>query len=120
MSIKSLLLTGALIATIASFIVAPQLLNMVVALVFMGAIPFTNYSIPPLFMLFGYPVIMLLAIFWVAKQPQFIRNKVQKDIVYRSQARKKISKTISAHKKNGATTTNRRRATRRHYKSVEV
>ncbi len=111
MNHKALFTTGTFIALAGCFIVSPQLLNDLFALIFTGVIPFTNFTIPPIFILFGYPLIIVAIILWLARQPLFIHDKTKQDRVYRSQARKKVIKQ---------TTTPQKQQTRRHYRRVEA
>ncbi len=79
-----------LIACVVALCIVPGLLTSLFALFFIGMIPFTNYVVPPLFMLACYGVVVVYGVYWVAAQTQTISNPVARDIASRKRARKVI------------------------------
>lgn len=65
------------------------------ALVFLGMIPGTSLSIPPVFMMIAYPVAIIAAIFWLAHQPLYIGSHDKQEKTARAVARKRVAQKTS-------------------------
>jgi hypothetical protein len=50
--------------------------EIVIALLVMGVIPGSDMTIPPMMMLVTYPVLFLIALWWISTQPFFIGERV--------------------------------------------
>ncbi len=66
------------------------------AFVFMGMIPFTSYSLPPLIMLMAYLLLIGWGIYWLATQPVFTPENSKRTALVREKTKKRISKKVSA------------------------
>lgn len=64
-------------------------------LVFLGLIPGTNLSIPPVVMMILYPLAILAAIYWLAHQPLYIGSQEKQEKTARAVARKRVAKKTS-------------------------
>lgn len=62
------------------------------ALVFLGMIPGTDMSIPPLVMMLFYPVAIIGAVYWLAHQPLYIGSQQKQEKTARAVARKRVAK----------------------------
>lgn len=78
------------------------------ALVFMGMIPFTTYSLPPLVMLAVYILLIGLAVYWLATQPVFIPDNSKREPLIRDKARKRVTKKVTTSSKARHTRPSRR------------
>lgn len=65
------------------------------ALVFLGAIPGTNFSIPPAIMMIAYPLAIIAALTWLARQPLYIGSQEKQEKTARAVARKRVAKKTS-------------------------
>lgn len=85
-----------------------DLFGAVFALVFLGMIPGTNFSIPPVVMMIGYPLAIIAAVSWLAHQPLYIGSQEKQEKTARAMARKRVAKKTAAAK------------TRRRYRKAEA
>jgi hypothetical protein len=76
--------------------------EIVIALLVMGVVPGSDMTIPPMMMLISYPVLFLIALWWISTQPFFIGERVSatarptRMVVKKSHATK--PKTVTARK----------------------
>jgi hypothetical protein len=85
-----------IITLIITFLIAvfiwPMILDVLFSFVFLGLIPGTTLSIPPVLMMLLYPIAVLLAIRWLARQPMYFGSKAKQEQTARALARKRITK----------------------------
>lgn len=62
------------------------------ALVFLGAIPGTDFSIPPAIMMIAYPLAIIVVLIWLARQPLYIGSQEKQEKTARAVARKRVAK----------------------------
>lgn len=72
-----------------------NLFGILFELVFLGMIPWTNLSIPPVIMMIFYPIAIVAAVFWLAHQPLYIGSKEKQEKTARAVARKRVAKKTS-------------------------
>lgn len=68
------------------------------AFIFMGMIPFTSYSLPPLVMLVAYLLLIGWAVYWLATQPVFTPENSKRGSLVREKARRRVSKKVSTRR----------------------
>jgi len=89
---KEVFVTCLIILAIAALILVPGAFDAAFALVFLGMIPFTSYSIPPLAMLIIYALLITLGIRWLFVQPVLIPDTKRREALSRSKARRRVIK----------------------------
>ncbi len=95
---KRTLLKVLVIATLLFCIVQLNLLGAIFALLFLGLVPGTDFSIPPAVMMVLYPIAILGAIYWLAHQPLYIGSQQKQEKTARAVARKRVAKKTSTAK----------------------
>lgn len=83
------------VAILVICVVQLNLLGALFALIFLGMIPGTDLSIPPLVMMLLYPVAIVGAIYWLAHQPLYIGSQEKQEKTARAVARKRVAKKTS-------------------------
>lgn len=82
------------LVTISVFLVClvmvPGMFDMLFALVFVGMVPFTSYTIPPLIMLLCYVTFITLGIYLLANGLATASNVTRREIASRERARKQV------------------------------
>ena len=66
------------------------------ALVFIGMIPFTSYTIPPLIMLIIYIALIITGVRWIITQSLRIPNAAEYDSMAREKARARVAKKVGS------------------------
>jgi hypothetical protein len=79
-------------------IVRPEILGSIFALIFLGLIPGTDWSIPSLVMFPIYAVVAIITLYWLIRQPLYIGNMSRQEKTARALARKKVLKTKTKKK----------------------
>lgn len=82
--------TALIIVAVFLLIVRPEILGSIFALVFLGLIPGTDFSIPSIVMFPIYAVVAILVIYWLVRQPMYVGNMSRQEKTARSIARKKV------------------------------
>lgn len=83
------------VAILVICIIKLDILGMLFALVFLGMIPGTTMSIPPIIMMLLYPAAIIAAIYWLAHQPLYIGSQEKQERTARAVARKRVAKKTS-------------------------
>lgn len=83
------------VAILVICVVQLNLLGALFALIFLGMIPGTDLSIPPLVMMLTYPIAIVGAIYWLAHQPLYIGSQEKQEKTARAVARKRVAKKTS-------------------------
>lgn len=99
---------GLAILALVLLVLTPGGFEALFALVFMGMIPFTTYSLPPMVMLAIYLLLIGLAVYWLATQPVFIPDNSKREPLVREKARKRVTKKVTTSSKARSTRPSRR------------
>ena len=83
------------VAILVICVVKLNIFSILFALVFLGMIPGTDLSIPPVVMMLLYPLAIIAAIYWLAHQPLYIGSKEKQEKTARAVARKRVAKKTS-------------------------
>lgn len=105
-------LTVFILVAVILLIVRPEILGSVFALIFLGLIPGTDWSIPSLVMFLVYAVVAVLVIRWLVRQPLYIGNMSKQEKTARAIARKKVLKSKAKKAPARKSTARRSRAKR--------
>ncbi len=84
------------------------------ALLVMGIVPGTSWTIPAWLMLVAYPLLFFTVLRWLTRQPMFIGSQAHNEKVARSLARKRVTKTA----KKTVRKSPKLETTRRRYRSA--
>lgn len=87
----------------------PSLFDAVFAFIFVGVIPFTNTTIPPVIMMPIYAALIILGVYYLTKQSSITVNPIKREEAGRKRARKKIYKQTNTRKSAAKTTRPKKR-----------
>ncbi len=79
-----------IIAAIALVVCVPKVLDNLVALLLVGRIPFTHYTIPSLAMLAVYAILLAVGVYSMANLAMSVASPIQRDETARKRARQKV------------------------------
>ena len=96
------------IFAIAMFIMVPELLESIFALLFIGIVPVTGYIIPTGVMLLIYGALLTVAIYAITHQHAVVANKTRREAASREMARKKVLKTVKLTSSKKKTSTSKK------------
>lgn len=75
-----------------------KVLDGLFALIFLGMVPGTDMSIPPTVMMLVYPVAIVGAVYWLARQPLYVGSRESQQKTARAVARKRVAKKTATKK----------------------
>lgn len=98
------------IVCIAAFAIAlvPGAFDALFALVFIGMVPFSDYTLPPAVMLALYTLLIVLGLRWIIVQPLLMTDAKKREVIERTKARKRVMKK-TAHTHSATHTAKRKR-----------
>lgn len=76
----------------------PSLFDAVFAFIFVGVIPFTNTTIPPVIMMPIYSALIILGVYHLTKQSSITASPAKREEAGRKRARKKVYKQTNTRK----------------------
>lgn len=92
------------------FLFYPEVIDAAIALVFVGVIPFTAYTIPMTVMFAIYAVLLLVGVITLKRQLDIAYNPRQREVASRNRARTIIQKkSVVTNKKKTVTAKTRKR-----------
>lgn len=85
------------IIAIIVFFAYPQVYEELLALVFVGAIPFTSYTLSPLLMLVTYALFLAVLVYAFARQIINVSDPARRESASRDRARQAVKKKVSSN-----------------------